>query len=202
MDPAIATEVVRGTFDELAEIANWGGIVFQGSNFPATNPAEAGETQLIPRHEWTIFNAVIQDCDIPAERLGFSDFGADCGQISFPTKKGGAIPIPHVRYTTKTDTVVIRGKAGGKQSSAMKEVLKVLIARSDFAGKEFSYADRRMWDAASGHASPGSASMWREWNMAHHITRVVHDLAAMTGVSFEDEVEYSEPKQIDMFSDS
>jgi len=84
----------------------------------------------------------------------------------------------------------------------MKAVLKDLVARPDFAGKMFSYADRRMWDAANGHATPGSASMWREWNMAHHITRVVHDLAAMSGLSFEDEVEHEEPEQIDMFADS
>lgn len=201
LDPEIATEVVGGTFNELSEIANWGCIIFQGSNFPTTNPAEAGKTQLVPRHEWTVFNAAVRECDIPTERLGFSDFGADCGQINFPTKKGGAIPIPHIRYTTKTDTVVIRGKAGGKQSEVMKAVLKGLISRPDFAGKLFSYADRRMWDAANGHATPGSASMWREWNMAHHLTRVVRDLAAMSGVEFEEEVEHPEPEQIGLFAD-
>jgi hypothetical protein len=83
----------------------------------------------------------------------------------------------------------------------MKAVLKGLISRPDFAGKLFSYADRRMWDAANGHATPGSASMWREWNMAHHLTRVVRDLAAMSGVEFEEEVEHPEPEQIGLFAD-
>ncbi|WP_106610593.1 beta family protein [Shimia abyssi] len=147
-------------------------MVFQGSNFPATNPAVAGKTQLVPRHEWTVVNAAVRDCYIPAERLGFSDFGADCGQINLLTKKVQGIPIQHVRYTTKTNTVAIRGKVGGKQSEVMKAVLKELVARPDFAGKMFSYADRRMWDVANGHATPGSAIMWREWNMAHHIIRM------------------------------
>ena len=84
----------------------------------------------------------------------------------------------------------------------MKAVLKDLVARPDFAGKMFSYADHRMWDAANGHAKPGSASMWREWNMAHHITRVVHDLAALSGLSFEDEPEHREPEQLSIFADS
>ena len=49
--------------------------------------------------------------------------------------------------------------------------------------------------------TPGSASMWREWNMAHHLTRVVRDLAAMSGVEFEEEVEHPEPEQIGLFAD-
>ncbi|MDF1777984.1 MAG: beta family protein [Rhizobiaceae bacterium] len=196
------SDVVSGTFSDLAEIANWGCIVFQGSNFPTTNPAEQGKTQMVLRHEWTVFNAAMRVSDIPAERLGFSDFGADCGQINFPTKKGGAIPIPHVRYTTETSTVVIRGKAGGKQSDAMKEVLETLVKRPDFEGRTFSYADQRMWDAANGHATTGSATMWREWNMAHHISRVVRDLAAMAGIVFKEEVEQQEQEQLNMFAES
>ncbi len=201
LDPKIATDVVSGTFTELAEIANWGCIVFQGSNFPATNPAEAGKTQIVPRHEWTVFMAAMRDCDIPHERLGFSDFGADCGKINFPKKAGGAIPIPHVRYTTKTSTMVIRGKEGGKQSDRMIEVLKTLVAHADFAGKAFSYADKRMWDAANGLATAGNPSMWREWNMAHHISRVVQDIAAMAAIEFEEEVVREDAEQIDLFAD-
>lgn len=201
LDPDIATEVVSGAFDDLSEVANWGCIIFQGSNFPTTNPAEPDSTQLVPRHEWTIFNSAVRTCGVPVERLGFSDFGADCGQINFPKKKGGAIPIPHVRYTTATSTVVVRGKASGKQSAVMTEVLTTLVARSDFAGKSFSYADRRMWEVANGKATAGNASQWREWNMAHHITRVVHDLALISGIQFEEETEQPEPEQIDLFSD-
>ena len=201
LDPDIATEVVSGKFDELSEIANWGCIVFQGSNFPTTNPAEAGSTHLVPRHEWIVFNSAMKTCSVPAERLGFSDFGADCGQINFPKKRGGVVPIPHVRYTTETSTVVVRGKANGKQSEVMKEVLKTLVARPDFAGKNFSYADRIMWNAANGIISTGTPSQWRENNMAHHITHVVRDLAVMSGIQFEEKIEQPESEQIELFSD-
>lgn len=191
--------VVNGILDALSEIATWGSIVFQGSNFPIKNPAEAGRTATIPRHEWTIFKEVLRDCDIPHDRLGFSDFGADCGKIQFPTRKSSAIAIPHVRYTTKTSTLVIRGAATGGQSERMVSVLKELIGHPDFAGKGFSYADKRMWDTANGRATAGTASNWREWNMAHHIIRVVTDLAALTGVSLEEEDVLEENEQISMF---
>lgn len=191
--------VVNGTLDALSEIATWGCIVFQGSNFPTKNPAEAGKTATVPRHEWTIFNEALRDCVIPHNRLGFSDFGADCGKINFPTRKSGAIAIPHVRYTTKTSTLVIRGAATGSQSERMVSVLKELTEHSDFAGKGFSYADKRMWDTANGRATAGTASNWREWNMAHHIIRVVTDLAALTGVSLEEDEVLEKIEQISMF---
>jgi hypothetical protein len=191
--------VVNGTLDALSEIANWGCIVFQGSNFPTKNPAEAGKTAIVPRHEWTIFNEAMRDCDIPHARLGFSDFGADCGKINFPTRKSSAIAIPHVRYTTKTSTLVIRGAATGNQSERMVAVLKVLTAHPDFAGKAFSYADKRMWDTANRSATAGTASNWREWNMAHHILRVVTDLAAFTGVSLDEDELLVEMEQADLF---
>ncbi|MEM9967851.1 MAG: hypothetical protein AAF755_07115 [Pseudomonadota bacterium] len=54
---------------------------------------------------------------------------------------------------------------------------------------------------ANGKATAGNASQWREWNMAHHITRVVHDLALISGIQFEEENEQPEPEQIDLFSD-
>jgi hypothetical protein len=191
--------IVNGTLDDLSEIAQWGCIVFQGSNFPTKNPAEAGKTAIVPRHEWTIFNEALRDCDIPHDRLGFSDFGADCGKINFPKKKSSAIAIPHIRYTTKTSTLVIRGAATGNQSERMVAVLKELTGHADFAGKSFSYADKRMWDTANGRATAGTASNWREWNMAHHILRVVTDLAAMTGVSLEEDEVLEEIEQVEMF---
>jgi hypothetical protein len=45
---------------------------------------------------------------------------------------------------------------------------------------------RSMWEAAKGLVPPGNPSIWREWNMAHHMTRVLRDLAAYSGVSFTD----------------
>lgn len=193
--------IVNGTLDDLTEIAPWGCIVFQGSNFPTKNPAEAGKTAIVPRHEWTIFNEALRDCSVPHDRLGFSDFGADCGKINFPTKKSSAIAIPHVRYTTKTSTLVIRGAATGNQSERMVAVLKVLTEHPDFAGKSFSYADKRMWDTANGHATAGTASNWREWNMAHHILCVVHDLAALSDLTVGEDVVEDDAEQFLLFTD-
>jgi hypothetical protein len=68
----------------------------------------------------------------------------------------------------------------------MTDVFKRLIESEHFSGQGFSYADRRMWEAAKGIATCGNPSMWREWNMAHHMVRVVRDLGAMAGIFFAD----------------
>ena len=186
LTPDIAVDAIAGTLEMVADVAPWGCVVFQASNFPTTNPAEENSTYLVARHEWTIYKRLLKECSIPKNRLGFSDFGADCGKIAFPRGGGGGRPIPHVRYTTKDATLVVRGASTGAQSPNMVNVLNQLIEHPDFAGQAFSYADRRMWEAAKGLVPPGNPSIWREWNMAHHMTRVLRDLGAYSGVSFAD----------------
>lgn len=184
LDPELATDVVSGAIAGLAEIAPWGRIVFQASNYPKSNPAEAGGQVEVPRHEWTLFHAAARESQIPVERLGYSDFAADCGHIAFKAGKGGR-PIPHVRYTSSASTLVLRAPKEGSQDEGMRDVFRRLLSSGRFAGPGHSYADRRMWDAAEGRASTGNASTWREWNTAHHLTQVMRDLGRLAGISFE-----------------
>lgn len=186
LDPEIAVEAIAGTLEMAADVAPWGGVIFQASNFPTTNPAEDGKTYEVARHEWTIYERLLRECSIPKDRLGFSDFGADCGKIAFPRSGGGGRPIPHIRYTTTTSTVVVRGLKKGNQSDTMIDVFRRTVDRSDYAGQAFSPADRRIWEASRGLIGPGNASIWREWNMTHHMTRVLRDLGQLAGVAFSD----------------
>lgn len=192
---------VAGQFDALAEIAPWRHIIFQGSAFPFKNPADEGKDVAVPRLEWTTFLRARADCNVAPTRLGYSDFGADSGEINFP-RKGGGKPIRHIRYTGAKATFVVRGKNTGSHADNMADVLSRLIDSEHFSGQGFSYADRRMWEAAKGIASCGNPSMWREWNMAHHMVRVVRDLGAMAGVSFEDGPVSTVPEQASLFAES
>jgi hypothetical protein len=184
LDPELATDVVSGALADLAEIAPWSRIVFQASNYPKSNPAEDGGQAVVPRHEWSVFHAAVRECQVPPERLGYSDFAADCGHITFKAGKG-CRPIPHIRYTAPANTLVIRAAKEGSQDEGMRDVLRRLLSSGQFTGPGHSYADRRMWEAAEGRASTGNASTWREWNIAHHLTRVMRDLGEMAGICFE-----------------
>jgi hypothetical protein len=192
---------VAGQFDALAEIAPWRHIIFQGSAYPVKNPAEEGKDADVPRNEWTTFLRAMEDCSVAPQRLGYSDFGADCGEINFP-RKGGGKPIRHARYTGAKSTVVIRGKDTGSHAVNMKDVYTRLVQGEHFSGQGYSYADRRMWQAAMGIATCGNPSMWREWNMAHHMVRVVRDLGAMVGITFAEGPVETVPEQASLFEDA
>ncbi|MGF1591797.1 MAG: beta family protein [Kiloniellaceae bacterium] len=184
--PELAAGSVAAVLDLVNEAARWGRVVFQGSAFPPTNPADAGKRIFVPRNEWKTFLAAAKECSLPSDVLCYGDFGADCGEITFPRKNGGSRPIPHLRYTTKTDTLVVRGREEGSNAEVMKEVFARVVHSGSFAGQSFSYADDEIWRRANGIGGCGSASMWREWNMAHHITRVVRDLGGFVGMNFAD----------------
>ncbi|MEP4929506.1 MAG: hypothetical protein ABJT31_17170, partial [Hyphomicrobiales bacterium] len=82
--------------------------------------------------------------------------------------------------------LVVRGSKDGQDKEVMKQVFQRILDSGHFAGQHFSYADDRIWRGAKGLDGCGNASMWREWNTAHHITRVVRDLGAMEGIQFSD----------------
>jgi Beta protein len=97
-----------------------------------------------------------------------------------------SVQIHNLRYSAATSIIVIRGKETGTQGDAMKEVCQRVLTCGQYAGQEYSYADDQIWRVAHGQSTGGTPSMWREWNMAHHMTRVVRDLGSMAGITFPD----------------
>lgn len=185
LDPEIATGSVSGVLERVGEVGLWQRVVFQASNFPEKNPAAPGKTECIPRHEWDVFHAAVKECGIPLDRLGYGDFGADHGKMAFPRKKGGGRAHRQLRYATTTHTLIVRGSDTGKDADVMAEVCKRIVDGGHFAGQGFSDADDRIFCLAKGIiAGPGNASNWREWNMLHHMMRVVRDLGTLAGLEF------------------
>lgn len=186
LDPEISVGSISAIFDLCSELGHWKRIVFQGSNFPSKNPAKHGQDVFVQRNEWAVFHAALKESGIPPDQLGYGDFAADCGEMNFPRKNGGARAIRHLRYTTKTHTLVVRAQQEGTDSILMRNVCQRILSSGHFAGQAFSSADDKIFRIANGLDGPGNASMWREWNTSHHITRVVRDLGAMAGIKFSD----------------
>ncbi|SEG79860.1 beta family protein [Bosea lathyri] len=186
LDPEIAAGSIAGIFDLADQVGRWQKIIFQASNFPSKNPAVHGGDELISRDEWSVFHAALDECDVSPDRIGYGDFGADCSGMVFPKGKGGGRAIRHIRYTTPTHTLVVRADSEGKDDVLMQDVCQRIIDSGQFAGQAFSRADHQIYRVAQRLDGPGNATMWREWNMIHHMTRVVRDLGVMAGVSFSD----------------
>lgn len=197
LNPTIAAGSVAAIFDRLNEAAVWARLVFQGSAYPKKNPADAGGYALVPRDEWKTFHAAAREWSLPKGVAAYGDFGADCGEMVFPNGSSGRA-ILHLRYTTTEHTLVVRGKKDGKDLAVMKDVFQRILDSGHFAGQSFSYADDRIWRGAKGLDGSGNASMWREWNMAHHLTRVVRDLGAIEGITFGGGHVSTAPEQISL----
>lgn len=187
LQPEIAAGSVAGIFDTVNGIGRWARIVYQASNFPLKNPAKGGADEMVPRHEWFSFHLAMAECHVPADVIGYGDFAADCGEMSFP-KKGGGRAIRHLRYTTETATLVVRAEDTGRDRELMQDVCKRILNSGYFAGQAFSAADDAIFCVAKGigGVGPGNGSTWREWNTVHHVTRVVRDLGKIAGVRFAD----------------
>ncbi|WP_193187060.1 beta family protein [Nisaea sediminum] len=199
LEPELATEAVQGALDLTNSIGPWHRIVLQGSNFPERNPGVPNQEVFVPRHEWAVFSEAFKDCDVPISRIGYGDFGADCATLKFPRKKGGGRAIRHLRYTTARNTVVVCGDISGSDNELMGKVCRTIVNSDYFDGPTFSKADSQIDCLARRLIGPGNPSVWREWNMNHHITKVVKDLGEIVGSTVIDSDFVAEPHQVEMF---
>jgi hypothetical protein len=183
--PDFVGPVAQGVLEDLQAIGRWPAVVFQGSNYPTTNPAVANGSCKVSRNEWLAWKEAVNLSDASPNRLVFGDYAADCSKIEFK-KKGGGIPIRHYRYTLTDSWLVVRGIPTGETKSAMQQVCTNIINSGNFAGREFSAADDFIYRCAQGWDGPGNGTTWREINTTHHITRVVRDIGGVKGYAFSD----------------
>lgn len=183
--PDVVGEIAQGVLEDLQTIGRWPAIVFQGSNYPTTNPAADNGSFKVPRNEWLAWKTAVDLNGASPDSLVFGDFAADCSKIDFK-KKGGGIPIRHYRYALTDSWLVVRGMPTGDTKGAMQQVSTKIVNSGSFAGREFSAADDFIYRCAQGWDGPGNGTTWREVNTNHHITRVVRDIGVIKGYAFSD----------------
>lgn len=177
-EPSFVAPIVQNALEQLQNIGQWQMVIFLGTHYPEKNPAEPGQTFSCARNEWNAWTQAVRFDPSTAEQMVFGDFAADSAKIDFKT--GRAQPIRHVRYTTATEWLVVRGEAEGSDYEVMKDVFERIVTSERFAGAGFSNADAYIYDVARNNASSaGNATTWRQVNTAHHITQVVADIAAV-----------------------
>jgi len=181
-DPAIVADIISGSLETLQECGPWKQIIFQGTHYPETNPAEDGNFEICPRNEWLAWRRAVNFDPSTAEYMIFGDYAADCAKMDF-SKSSGAAAIRHVRYATAEHWRVQRAVKQGSDAVRMRGVYKAIYDSADFAGSGFSAADAFIARAANDpNVKPGNAKTWRQLNTTHHITQVVSDIARVRGV--------------------
>jgi hypothetical protein len=194
-DPEPVAPIISGALEQLQALGKWQHIIFQGTYYPESNPADPGESVLCPRNEWLAWCQAVNFDPSTAEHLIFGDYAADSSKMVFGGK--GGRPIPHYRYTTPASWLIVRGEANGSSHAVMQDVCNRIVQSGHFAGARFSTADRLIYRTANGHEGPGNAATWRQVNTTHHITRVVTDVALVRGISIE-KIPEEAPAQIQM----
>jgi hypothetical protein len=197
--PEIVAPIIGGALEYLRIAAPWQHVVFQGTNFPDTNPAEPDSNLLVARNEWIAWKQAVAFDPETADYLLFGDYAADCAKLSFGG--GGGAAIRHYRYTTSDAWLVQRGPSDGKHAEVMRKVCQGVLDSGHFAGREFSSADDYIFLTAQGRAGPGNSTTWRAINTTHHITRVVNDVGGVRGRTFAQRVVEPVANQQDLLND-
>jgi hypothetical protein len=180
-DYSLVAPIIRSALEQLQTFGRWQLIAFQGTHYPEANPAKPGQTITHPRNEWRAWREAVRFDPTTAEQMVFGDFAADSAKMDFGD--GGGRPIPHCRYTTDSNWLVIRGDEIGSTHEVMKDVFQRVLDSGMFSGPSFSEADAYIDDVAGDRVeSAGNATTWRQLNTTHHITRVVADIAKVRGI--------------------
>jgi hypothetical protein len=196
--PDHVAPVITGALELLQELGDWQHIVFQATHYPEKNPAEPGQSVLCSRNEWAAWCQAVKFDPTTAEYMIFGDFAADSSKISF--SGAGAPAIRHYRYTTPTAWFVVRGEKSGSDRSIMRSVCSKIVTSEYFAGARFSTADAYIYQTANGSDGPGNSTTWRQVNTAHHITRVVTDVARVKGISIPENSEEPIAQQMSLLA--
>ena len=182
-DVEAVAEFTTAAMDTVQSIGLWQRVIFQGTNYPDKNPAAKNSSIMIPRNEWLAWKAAVASDDINLMGLVFGDYSADNAKLVF--KSGGGMAIRHYRYCSDRDWYVVRGSADVPQVEAMRWVSNKILGSGLFAGRDFSIAGDYIYSTAKGLNGGGTATIWREMNTVHHITKVVTDLGGMLGYGIQ-----------------
>jgi hypothetical protein len=180
-DPALVAPVIKDALERLQEFGQWKQIIFQGTNYPETNPAKDGECYICPRNEWHAWQEAVKFDSSTAEHITFGDYAADCAKMSFTESRAPA--IRHIRYATENHWIVQRAGKFGSDTHRMHGVYKALAESPEFASAGFSEADAYIArGAVDPTAGMGNSATWRQLNTTHHITQAVAGVARVRGV--------------------
>ena len=131
-----------------------------------------GDSDSMPRVEWQAWRQA------GLSQLGFGDYGIthpdDYADIDFRLITLGG----KVRYTTRDQFVVLKGRKLKGNSKQFDELAKLLKATGVCSAPNYSWGDKQIAKCASETRGPGSLEMWIAFSTNHHMTLVARQLAS------------------------
>jgi hypothetical protein len=166
-------------YSETPLLDEWNTVTILGGSFPKDLREFPVGEHLLPRTEWDFWKQLVR-----ARLLRTPTFG-DYATLhpSLQTPFPGMNVSASIRYTTDDHWLVMRGEgllnkdgAGHEQYPANAQML---MERSEFCGRDFSFGDNYIYERPVKSDQPGIPRNWVTVGVNHHLTFVVRQIATL-----------------------
>jgi hypothetical protein len=170
----------------VPNLAEWKSVTVLAGTFPKDlSQFDANNEYDLERGEWSSWCELADSMNIP---IAFADYTVQ--HAFFEEREGKQFNFSaSIRYTTPEGYLVFRGEgvrnAGGPGYQQYLGQAKLLCARQEFLGKDFSWGDAYIHEKGNGSLNPGGPKEWLAATINHHITVVASQVQARTGMVTE-----------------
>lgn len=174
-DAEIHAEDLGPAIAGVMGLGDWRSVALLGTSMPSMlGCIPEGTLGTLARKEWDVWTAL--------SKLGLArlpSYGDYAIQHPTPPQDGGGPSMrANIRYTIDDVTLVARGRGPVIQEGAEQYVslCQELVARKEFAGRDYTWGDRSIDDCANGVEEPGGQNVWRGAGTSHHLRFVTDQL--------------------------
>lgn len=176
-------EILNTIIAKLPHIKEWRSFVIIGTAFPSSMAeVQRGELSIKPRSEWLLYRFLVNKLRSSGIRIPtFGDYGInhpDVLSLDMRIVK----PSATVRYTIDDNWLIVKGSnVRDNGFEQYRQLCKDVINSKHFFGPTYSKGDKYIDDCAKGASSTGNLTTWRWVGTNHHLTKVVQDVANLSG---------------------
>ncbi len=177
---ALLAQNARSAMLLLPHLTAWRTLTVAAGSFPESVTVLPQATwSKLPRKEWTAWLSVVTGGTRPPRLPTYSDYAIGHPNLPFT---GQANISVNLRYSFDDQFFVWRGFATTSHPLGHGQIIDIckdLVARSEFAGPNFSQGDQEIQARATTPGSTGGPQQWRQWATNHYLELVASQLATV-----------------------
>jgi len=174
--------VLHTIIANLPDRERWRSFTIIGTAFPSSMAEIGLGPSIKPRGEWKLYKFLVDNLRSSDIRIPtFGDYGINHPDV-LALDMRIIKPSATVRYTIDDNWLIVKGlnvrDNGGGQ---YRQLCQSVISSGHYCGQPYSMGDKYIYDCAQGTVSTGNLTTWRWVGTNHHLTKVVRDVANLSG---------------------